>query len=182
MHLEVLLTPKVLYIKFPAKMAAQLPGKRRWLKMSFTDMDTAAGAQFKQLMEQSQQSSPDAYLRMLTAAEDIEEVGEDTIRGQQAKEYAGTIDTKALTKKFTAAQRKHYATMLEQLEAGGKVAFSVWVGADGLPRRIRQKMTVQGQPVDVVMDLFDFGKKVNVTAPPAAQTTDYGKLIEQSRG
>jgi hypothetical protein len=179
--MDSLLTEKAMYIKFPRNLAAQLPGKKPWLKMTFADLEKAGGVDMKQLLEQSQQSSPDAYLKMLTAAGDIKQVGTKAIRGEQTTQYAGTIQPEDLAKAFTGKLREQYSTMLESMKAG-PIKMDVWVAADGLPRRVHQVMTLQGQQMDMTMDLFDFGTKVDVQPPAAAQTTDMSELMKKSKG
>jgi hypothetical protein len=177
---ETLMTKSAMYMKFPKEMAGQLGGKP-WVKFSYKDLEKFSGVDLEEMLSQSQSSGPGAYLKMLTAAKDTERVGTATIRGEKTTQYAGTIKPTDLSKIFTGDQRKQYHSLLKSVGAG-KVKVRVWVADDGLPRRIHQIMTVSGQKMDMTMDLFDFGAKVDVTPPAASQTTDMVKLMEQSRG
>jgi hypothetical protein len=56
----------------------------------------------------------------------------------------------------------------------------VWVGGDGLVRRIHENFSYAAggtqTTTDLTVDLSDFGVTVNVQPPPADQTADIGTL------
>ncbi len=76
-------------------------------------------------------------------------------------------------------QRKDVRTAAEHLKRQSgltKIPIEVFVGSDGLLRRMLMKMsfTNEGEKVSVKMlsDYYDFGVEVDVAAPPAAQVFD----------
>jgi hypothetical protein len=173
--IEMLMTPDAFYMKYPPDMAKAFGGKL-WVKMAFADLEKVGGLNFKQLFEQSQQSSPMAYLKALVAAGDIKKVGKETIRGTETTHYSGTIDPNALTKAYSGALKAQIDGLMKQMGTS-PVAMDVWIAADGLPRRIHEVMTVAGNETDIAMEFLKFGATVDVTPPPADQTTDFGKLL-----
>ncbi|MEO6715116.1 MAG: hypothetical protein ABIM89_17050 [Mycobacteriales bacterium] len=177
--MEVLMTSSALYMKFPKEMAQELGGKA-WLKMSFADLQKASGLDLKALLEQSQQSSPTEYLKALVAAGDIKDLGTETVRGTATTHYSGTVTVQALTSAYQGELREQVAGLLKQMGTS-PVKMDVWVAADGLPRRMRQVMTVGGNRSDMSMEFLRFGDTLDLTPPPATQTTDLATLMGKER-
>lgn len=177
MRFETIMTAKAMYMKFPKELAQQMGGKA-WVKIVFADLKGLSGVDIQTLIDQSQQSGPTAYVKMLVAAGDVKEVGTETIRGEETTQYSGTVQPEDLTKAFTGDLRKQYSALLKQI-GSSPIEMDIWVGADGLPRRLHQVMSFQGNEMDLSMDLYDFGTKVDVTPPPASKTTDLGKLLKK---
>ncbi len=168
--MEMLMTPDAMYIKYPPEMAKQFGGKA-WVKLGFADLEKAGGQNFKQLIEQSQQSSPTAYLKTLVAAGDIKEVGQETIRGTETTQFSGTITAEALTKAYSGDVQVQMESLLKQMGTS-PVKLDVWMGADGLPRRLHQLMTIAGNEADITIEFLKFGAELDVTPPPAEEITN----------
>jgi hypothetical protein len=173
--MEMVMTPDAMYIKYPPDMAKAFGGKA-WVKMAFADLEKVAGLDFKQLVEQSQQNSPTAYLKALVAAGDIKEVGKEEIRGIETTHYSGTITPDALTKAYKGDVQVQMEALLKQMGTS-PIKMDVWLAGDGLPRRLHQVMTVAGNDADIVIDLLEYGAKLDVTPPPADETTDIGNML-----
>ena len=52
----------------------------------------------------------------------------------------------------------------------------VWVGDDGLVRRIRFSPGSDGERIVMQTELFDYGVDVHVEAPPPAEVIDFSDL------
>jgi len=174
MALEMLMTPEAMFIKFPAEITKQLGGKT-WVRMSFNDLAEQGGVDVKQIMEQSQQSSPTAYLKALVAGGNFKSVGKETIRGDKTTHYAGSVTPDQLASAYGTA-KDSIAGVLKAM--GDKpIKMDVWVAEDGLPRRLRQVSTIMGGKADALIEFLAFGEKLNVKPPAAADTMEFAELM-----
>ena len=130
-----------------------------------------------------------SYAALAAAGDDVEEVGEEELRGADTTHYRGTLDVKkALTTLEGAAKQVAEAT----LGRAGKdeLPFDAWVDDEGRLRKYVQDLEVPagprtgGQPVQstTTLELFDFGTEVDVQVPPAAQIKDGAPLLQALRG
>jgi hypothetical protein len=142
---------------------APLTAEGQWVKVPLdqlgaTGMDTSAMDPAKQL-EQLQ-----------AVADDVREVAPQTIRGVEAKGYAGTIDAaKALALAPAEQQTEEAKAAAAQL---GTIPFTLFVDEENRPVRMAEDITFQGSTVSVSMDFYDWGSDVDVTAPDPASVTD----------
>jgi LppX_LprAFG lipoprotein len=97
--------------------------------------------------------NPNQALARLKKLANVRKVGEETIDGVTTTHYHG----------------------VGRLDHG---TFDVWIGNDdGYVRRVRAGANGKQGHGEVVVTLSDFGKPVSVTAPPASETADAGKLM-----
>lgn len=146
---------------------APMTAEGQWIQMPLdamgaTGLDTTAMDPAKQL-EQLQ-----------AVADDVQEVEPQTIRGVEAKGYAGTIDAvKALELAPAEQQTPEARQAAEQI---GTIPFTLYVDEENRPVRITQSLDVQGSAVDVSMDFYDWGSDVTVAAPDPATVTDMSAM------
>lgn len=114
-------------------------------------------------------------------SDDVTKVGEETLRGTKTTHYKGTIDVqKALDK----AQGPQKDLIQKGLVANGvkTLPFDAYVDEQGRIHKYVQKvaLTLKGQKADstTTIELYDFGTKVDVTAPPASQVKDGAPLLK----
>jgi hypothetical protein len=67
--------------------------------------------------------------------------------------------------------RKAIEDAYRQLGAN-EIGFDLWVGDDDLPRKVVAKVQAGAGTVDTTAIYRDYGKPVDVAAPPAADTGD----------
>lgn len=110
----------------------------------------------------------------------ITKVGTETVRGTATTHYRGSIDVqKALAKASPIAA----AAIRKNLVGHGvtTLPFDAYLDGQGRLRKYVQHVavTAQGQKVDstTTVELYDFGTKVSVTAPPAAQVKDGSAIL-----
>ncbi|MFI6521970.1 LppX_LprAFG lipoprotein [Spirillospora sp. NPDC050679] len=157
-----------MYMKMPA--LASRNGGKPWAKISLSAVSQASGGlNLRQMLDQSKQQSPAEQTRMLTASKDVREVGTENIGGVQTKHYTGTVSPQEALAKLDpqnrAAMEKTYAQL-----GNAPIAFDLWVGDDSLPRKMVNKVQTQMGAVNTTMVFSDYGKPVDVTPPPAAET------------
>lgn len=133
-------------------------------------------------------AQPTDGLSALEDVEDVEEVGDEQVRGEPTTHYRGTIDAAAALKSAGGA---------EGLEAAGidpstleAAPVDVWVDEQQRVRRFEIRLELSGgdatggQAITTSsrIEQYDFGLDVDVQAPPADQVQDGGPLLDQLTG
>lgn len=94
------------------------------------------------------QGDPTRLLETLEAAGAFDEVGSERVRGVETTHYRGSVESSRV---------------------------DVWVGADGLVRRVSVS---DGESTDVRLELFDFGADVEIEPPPSQDVTKLDGLLQ----
>jgi hypothetical protein len=133
----------------------------------------------------SESSNPAAAAKVLEAIGDsATKVGTATVHGARTTHYRGTIDVAASTAKLSDSFAK---AAVEKLRASGvtQLPVDVYLDDQGRLRRLTEKvtLTVKGvaEEVTTQIDLYDFGTRVDVQAPPADQVKDGSALLSALR-
>ncbi|MBX6766451.1 MAG: LppX_LprAFG lipoprotein [Actinomadura rubrobrunea] len=184
--MEQVLVDRTIYMKMP--MLSQLAGQagggagqlaaKPWLKISLSELGQKSGVNFEQLLDQSRQLDPVQNTKLLTASKDVREVGKETVDGVQTTHYTGTYRMADAMAKLSPEMQEAYRKAM----AGSgmeTMSFDLWVDKDQLPRKMTMKGGQSGQEMTVTSTFRDFGKPVQITAPPADQVTDFGALLSQ---
>ncbi|QFG23865.1 DUF6612 family protein [Actinomadura sp. WMMB 499] len=180
--MEQILVDRTMYMKMP--MLSQLPGgpSKPWMKISLEEVGKASGMNLDQLMQQSQQMDPVANMEKLTASKDVREVGKENVNGVETTHYAGTYQMSEAIAELPADQQE--AARKSIAESGiESMKFDVWVDGESLP----QKMTMStpssaAGAMQMTMTYRDYGKPVQVAAPPANQVTDMAEMMQAMGG
>jgi LppX_LprAFG lipoprotein len=161
----------LLYIRMPA-LNQYLSGKA-WVRADLGALAKKGG--LSQLLQTAGNEDPTKALQLLSAVGNVTKVGTATVDGVNATEYTGSIDVK----KAAAAVGSSYGKLLRQSK-DTKIPIDVWVGSDGLVRRLRENFSypVDGTPstTSLTLSLTDFGVKATITPPAADKTVDFSKL------
>lgn len=181
----------VFWMRFP--MLAQALGPeaqgKEWVKI---DTAVAAG-QMGLDIEQLQQmggNDPRNQLAYLTGvSDDVEEVGEEEIRGEQTTHYRATVTMDAVLDQLEAddaiVDREQFERMVEQLGIDETVV-DVWIDDEGRARRLLQRMPAPpeagGGEIEMIIDLFDFGSDVGIEIPPDELTIDMSEVVASQGG
>jgi hypothetical protein len=166
----------VIYLRIPFLMS-ELPGGKAWMKLDLSKLGKSAGIDLAQLTSGGQ-FQPNDLLGMLKAeGAKVQTVGPAAIDGVATAHYRVTIDmAKALRSSGLTSP------MLKQLAGRVKMASeNVWVGKDGLVRRVQFAYRVprKAMRVAMTMDLFDYGAHVSVAAPPSSAVFDATAFVQQ---
>jgi len=103
------------------------------------------------------------------SAREVEEAGSEDVRGTPTTRYTATLD-------LSGAEGRAEQGLPET------VPTEVWIGEDGLVRRVRQRFSVrQGGDVDYTLELFDFGVQATVEPPPEADTIPFEEAVAAAR-
>jgi hypothetical protein len=157
--IEMVLLDRNIYLKVPGS-----PGGKPWMRSS---LDGAFGKQFGGLGDQA---DPSKQFDQLKTAGTLSGATPDTVDGTPATKYTLTLDAAKLAAAGTPEQQATNKALVEQ---GVKtIDMQIWVGDDNLPLRVSTSTPVQGQTTTIDIHYSDWGKPVDIAAPPADETAD----------
>ncbi|MDX6689943.1 MAG: hypothetical protein QOG15_1400 [Solirubrobacteraceae bacterium] len=175
---EVIFEHFTMYMRSPL-FAASLPEGKRWLKVDFIKAGRTAGVDLGALAQQRQ--DPTQALRYLEAASgDVKRVGAERVRGVDTTHYRATIDLLRYADVVPANERasvRHTMSQIVKLAGADSFPMEVWIGQDGVVRRMRQRIRTLVAPgirgtIDQRIELFDFGTRVRLQLPPPDEIED----------
>ncbi|GAA2135479.1 LolA-like protein [Actinomadura napierensis] len=178
--MQEVLVGRTIYMKIP--QLTQLGGgasAKPWVKMSLDEVGAKSGMNVDELLQQSEQMDPVKNTKMLTASKDAREVGKETVNGVQTTHYTGTYRMSDAVAKLPADQRQAFEKNLAKSGMNGDMHFDLWVDGQQLPRKMTMKTGQTAAGVMTITTAYrDFGKPVQVSAPPASQVTDFNTLMK----
>ena len=181
--LETVFLQRVMYLHLPEKLSAQVPGGKPWLKLDLDKLGKAQGIDLGALQSTSS-NDPTQQLDQLRGAGEVKRVGSEKVRGTQTTHYRAKVDLRKAADKAPAAQRaaaRRSVERLIKLQGASTLPVEVWIDDQGRLRRERVAQKIQGQPLDFTMDLYDFGTRETLKAPPASQTQNFSDVVTAAR-
>ena len=121
-------------------------------------------------------NDPSAFLDQLSSVSGPpERIGEESVRDVATTRYRSTMSADTIA---AAVPEEMRAQVQSGLTAAGitSVPIEVWVDDGGLPRRVETKISVQGMDTVSRMEMFDYGKPVDISVPTAAETNAVSTL------
>jgi hypothetical protein len=181
-EMEVISDGTILYLRADAvTQAAQIPTP--WIKADLANLSPEL-ADLQSLS--SGQNDPSQAIEFLRGAEDIEEVGTETIDGTETTHYRGTLDLEKAAEQAPPEARESVRAAVDQVKeqlGSTTVPIEVWVGSDDLIRRMAFEYPLPAEAggsdtsqMVLQMDLFDYGATIEIEPPPADQVTDVSDL------
>ncbi|MFC4853548.1 hypothetical protein [Actinophytocola glycyrrhizae] len=171
--ISMVLVDKVFYIKLPQELE---PGKS-WVKIDSNDDNPLAQALGGMTDQMSKNADPRATLEQFEKAGEITDTKEEELDGKQTTHYSITVDVEKLAANQEDPQMK--SAMDQAIEAGLKdFPVEVWIDEEDLPVRITLDMptpnpaTGKTEAVKMQIDYTDWGKQVDITAPPAGEVAE----------
>lgn len=167
------------YLRLPA-LRKLIPGAKDWIKFDLNELGKLKGVDFAQLLQTAGTQDPAQALQLLRSIADVKKVGTEQIDGVDTTRYAGTIDTAKLSAKVG---KRGLGNLYGQMGVR-KIPVTLWVDGDGYVRKLVEHVTGRAPgagTVDLAIEarLSDFGATVDVTPPPADQTTDLLQLLKK---
>jgi hypothetical protein len=134
----------------------------------------------------SNTTDPTSGLQALQGvSSDVTKVGEETVRGDKTSHYKGTYDIKVALSKLSGEFKARFQSYFGNTDIP-PVPFDAYIDDQGRMRKFDQhlEITRNGQNIvtDTSLELYDFGTKVDVTAPPASQVKDGRPLLDALKG
>lgn len=163
-------------------LSSQIPGGKPWIKLALSKLGKQAGLDLGSMLSGGQFEPTDLLALLRAEGAKVHKVGAATIDGAATTHYRVTVDlAKALRSKGLASP------MLKGIAAHMKsVSDDVWIGKDGLVRRIRAAYSMPTLPssprMAMTMNLYDYGAHVTIAAPPSSEVFDATQLAQAGIG
>jgi hypothetical protein len=170
----------VLYIR-SSLFDKELPAGS-WVKMDLEKLAKKEGVDLSSLMN-ANQADPSQTLGMLAASSDAHVVNYDRVRGVLTTHYRLNVDLKRLAKK-NEALRDSLDKLMDMTGIDSYPA-EAWIDDKGNVRKIKIDMSFNSPvggafTMTMTEELYDFGVKATIQAPPASQTVDMSALLGRS--
>jgi hypothetical protein len=171
------------YIQFPL-IAKELPAGKTWVKGDAKDLSGADAGQLSQFGALAGTDPKDVFGMLKAVSGSIEPVGSETLRGVETSHYRATIDVAKLESLVPADQRESLGGLDESAKQAGltEIPLDIWVDADELVRKMsmdvdsKQPGTDGSVKASFVVELYDYGKPLEIELPPADQVVDASTL------
>jgi lipoprotein LprG len=163
-----ILLDRVIYLKMPG-----MGQGNKYLKIDASKRNDPMAQMFDQMMGQF---DPSQAFEAFDAVTKVEERGTQEVDGTQTTQYAVTVDTrKALKAQGVGGE--------QAAQMPKTVTYDVWVDDDDLVRKLRMDVpdpSGSAASVGAVdMTMSQWGEPVDISAPPAGQTTDMSEMMGQ---
>lgn len=168
----------VLFQKLPPEQRAGVPGKKPWIKIDLKKVAQQQGGG----SAASNPADSTAYTKSISE-KDVKKLGTEKIGDANTTRYRVVVDVDKLA---NGAQLKQ--------QIGPTLPMEIWIDDDGRLRRQQTDMTLtapKGTGADsstpkkvkvrTVMELSDFGTKVDVKAPAAGEAADMTDKAQQQQ-
>nr|WP_042195500.1 hypothetical protein [Kibdelosporangium sp. MJ126-NF4]CEL22049.1 lipoprotein [Kibdelosporangium sp. MJ126-NF4]CTQ92831.1 lipoprotein [Kibdelosporangium sp. MJ126-NF4] len=167
MKMEMVLVDKVLYMKMPPGAGGGSASKP-WVKITPGGTDPMSKQMGPMLDKIDDSFDVEKQVEQIKSAGTINKQSKETLDGEEVTHYDITVDTAKMAANATDPTAKESAQALSK--AGVKeFPMEWWINSDGLPVKITTKMTAAGQDVNMLATYKDWGKPVDIKAPPASQ-------------
>jgi hypothetical protein len=134
-------------------------GGRHWIRYRWDDLADLGGAAGAPLVRQVRDAAPHRCVKLLLAGGDVRQVGTETVRGERTTRYRGTA----------------------RAADGTTQTVDLWIDGDGLLVKKTEKGEGEAGAVTQTAYYDDYGVRVSVQPPPAADTRDFRELIVPGR-
>lgn len=122
-------------------------------------------------------ANPMTEVERLIAAPEVEEAGTEEVNGVETTKYTGVYSVEDVLADLEGEER----TIAEQAYAEmgvSEVAFTLWVDADGLPRRLDSEMG----GVSNTTEFLEFNGPVEIDYPDESEITSLDELVDGLEG
>ncbi|MFV5998031.1 hypothetical protein ACNPQM_38070 [Streptomyces sp. NPDC056231] len=160
------------YYEIDPQPSGPLKGKE-WMKIDASVVFGDKGAEAFQ--PSSGAGSPAAAMKGLKYANNVDDLGKETVDGQSATHYRAVVDKEHMGK-FKKAYGNQNNLFGSVTGGSDSITMDIWVGAKDLPVRMKQRFG----SLTVTMDFEKFGATAAIKAPPAAQTGDVTEQVKKA--
>lgn len=159
-----------------------LPQGKKWLHFDLKQtLGQAAGGGLGS-------TDPTSSLEALRGvSNDVQDLGTEDVRGTPTRHYKADLDPRKAVKKLPANARQKLGKVIEQTFGNSSLPFEIWIDRQGRARRISFELDLSKLSStsgatgngSFTLELFDFGRNVDVKAPPSDETADLGDILNQ---
>jgi hypothetical protein len=179
---ETLLDGNIIYLRAPL-FALFTGDPERWIRIDLEEAGEEAGLDPDQFVPTD--AGPAALLQQLRgAAEDIEELGREEVRGVETEHLRVTVVSERAIEQAPEQLREQLRTYAEATGLPASYPMEVWIDDDGLPRRIRTVLEIDDEgsgPItqETTLELFDFGVGIDLSPPTEDQVVDLADVLRE---
>ncbi|MFC4084823.1 hypothetical protein [Amycolatopsis samaneae] len=184
-QMELRMVDKTTYMKMPAEQLKKMGTDKTWVKINPNGDDPVSKALGKSTAESSDQSDPTKILEQIGNGGKIISSDQTELNGEPVNHYVAEIDLgKNMTKVLDNAPPEAKDALAEKLK-GLKMPVELWLNKDQLPVQMvvdsSAMIKAAGVPGEaeagkVTVKYTDWGKPVDVQAPPADQVADASEM------
>jgi hypothetical protein len=195
-RMQMIMDELVMYMRLPAELRTQLPAGKSWLKLDLGRIGKTMGVDLDALVQLNQGDPSQALNYLRGTSDEVEEVGEEEVRGVDTTHYRADVDLeRALEQSLEAIPEDQHAAVraavqrMIELTGTRTLPMDVWVDDEGLARRIAMSTDMkvpeqQGERIrmQMQMEFFDFGVGVDVQPPAPDEVVDVTTLATRANG
>jgi LppX_LprAFG lipoprotein len=157
------------YVKVEA-LNQFLGNTKPWIKVPLSEADDSGAV--NQYLSQIQQFDLGNMTKLVTASQDVQAAGTESVNGEDTTHYSGTFPVEAAVQQLPADKQEQAREGLAELK---DVKFDMWVAGDMLPRKLTLNGSKEGATLDATLFFKGFNEGVNIQAPPADQVGELPK-------
>jgi hypothetical protein len=173
----------LVYVHFPL-IADQLPAGKTWVKGDLKELSGANAGDLSQFGSFAGTDPRDVFGMLKAVSGSIEAVGSEEIRGVETSHYKATIDVAKLEQLVPADQRESLGGLDQAAAQAGVtgIPIEIWIDGDQRVRKLtfaveaKQPGTSQTMKATFEVELYDYGKPLDITLPPGDQVVDAATL------
>lgn len=187
--IEIVTDGTKVYMKYPEGTLG-LPGKaggKPWAMFDAESMGGAGGLNGFSGLGQPGSGDPTQYLEFLKGVSgDVETVGTEDVRGVGTTHYKATLDFEKVIEQASSEAKAELDASLDQFKSQlgtTEMPMEVWIDDDGLMRRMAMSFSAGTEEesgsfsMTMTIEMFDFGKPVDIQIPPASDVTDVSEMM-----
>lgn len=170
-------TPDAMFIN-AAEMGLPSQGKQ-WIKYDYDAFAKQGGPSGAYLKDQMQNNNPSRSVELLLSTGKVKKVGTEDVRGVEATHYSGVIKVSEMARMQSKGLSKSDLDALEkQLKQSGadSETIDLWIDDKNLLVKKREQAKSKTGVMDSTVFYSDYGTKVTVEEPAAAETVDFQEL------
>jgi hypothetical protein len=173
----------LVYLHFPL-IADELPAGKTWVKGDVKELSGADAGELSQFGSFAGTDPRDVFGMLKAVSGSIESVGSEEIRGVETSHYKATIDISKLEQLVPPEQRQSLGGLDQAAAQAGLtgIPIEIWIDGDQRVRKLtfevdaKEPGTTQHVKATFDVELYDYGKPLEITLPPADQVVDAATL------
>ena len=188
LNFQELMDGTTFYMRFPAALAAKLPGGKPWLKFDLVKLGQAGGIPgLGSLLNNPTSGNPAQLLQYLRASSGgVTKVGTAQVGGISTTEYRGNVQLDRYPSLLPSSQQADAKKAIAQLESLTKlksIPVTVWVDGQHLVRQMAMSFSLtmpntrQAFSAAMQMRITDYGPQPAPTFPSSDQVLDASTLL-----
>jgi hypothetical protein len=142
-------------------------GAKPWVIATPDSPDPVVAELAKDISGTLTQSGVQQFVLMVSAAQNLKLLGQETVDGVSCMHYSLSVDTRTAAQKLPGTQGQQ---MQQAADAGvASIPLNLWVDGQSLVRKVTDKVTTEQATAALELRLNHFNEDVHISAPPPSQ-------------